>query len=211
MEGINEIEIKKMLDDYVENQEFNNKQKEFIVALEEYFEIPKTEIFLALKKEQIKAYGRFIKDENDYDLTDFIEIEKNEWKQNKIDWERSTLEVKDGKYIHILIDVPNLFKLFSEPEMDTASNVFLFNGTYFSDENNLSIFEKKRTGRPAFNWKEFTEEMALRLINGTLPKLQKSCIIDMQKWCFEKWGKVPSETNLKEHISPFYSAKKSKN
>ncbi|MET0156035.1 MAG: hypothetical protein ABW189_08050 [Rickettsiales bacterium] len=47
--------------------------------------------------------------------------------------------------------------------------------------------------------------MAKRLAEGALPPLQKTCVADMQDWCFDKWKKIPQETSIKNRIHPFYA------
>lgn len=224
--------VEKLKNDKKDYDDFLLKQNVFDEALEDYLEIPKSRLFIELKKGNVQAFGReilqslTIKDSyEDDELAKLYSSETNdlfaaheeipelepiptkEWIQKNIDWEDGCLRGDASCYCHILIDIESLFSCFPEPIAD-VSNVYSVNGTLLLDEDAPQIHARATKGRPAYNWKEFNEEMIRRFSKGNLPELQKSCIIDMQQWCAENWDKIPSETNLKEHISPFYKVKR---
>ena len=114
---------------------------------------------------------------DDSDGIEFEEIEPKEWYINSIDWEKSYL-ISSNKtaFCHILVDVESLFAAFPASEQQTKS-VISVNGVFL--DSNQHISNKTKTGRPSYNWHSFHEEMAYRLLKGELPKLQKTCVIEM--------------------------------
>jgi len=194
------------------HKDLRKNQEVFTSALDDYLDIPKSNLFVQLKNGVVKSFGRAKLKNTDLDsYTKLEDIDKSKWRQAKINWEKCTLETDTGSFVHILIHFASLVEAFPEP-VGEAVQVSLYNGVLLTDESIAThpIITKK--GRPAYNWKEFTTEVAIRFKNNELPKSQKVFIGEMEKWCLEKWSARPSETNLKEHISPFYAAmKKSEN
>jgi hypothetical protein len=216
----------------IEYEQFQLNQKPFFDAVNDCLEIPKSKLLIALREGSINAFGReilnsfLIKLKKDIDRQaiqsmntedlfaehhDFPELESIEpkhWIYKNVDWDNSYFRNNNFAYCHILIDTESLFQVFPEPK-EEATNVYSVNGTLLIDDDApiLKNIPNKK-GRPSYNWKEFIAEMAKLLANGELPAMQKSCVIDMQEWCKKNWGVVPSETNLKENISPFYAAKR---
>lgn len=198
-----------LLKEYEEGEAFRQKQQPFQDALEEFFEIHKTELALYLRKGHVKAFGRIWSDDSEEDtFPEHDAIPSTAWKFQNIDWYDNILDIDNKRYIHVLVDVESLFAQFPEPQLDIVK-VYSVNGILLSDENLGGVNSPKQYGRPSFNWKQFTEEMVKRFAAGQLPPLQKTCVFEMQEWCIDQWGKAPSETNLKEHITPFYQAIKS--
>ncbi|PIR39546.1 MAG: hypothetical protein COV35_03285 [Alphaproteobacteria bacterium CG11_big_fil_rev_8_21_14_0_20_39_49] len=212
------------------------KQQPFTNALENYLEIPKSKLFISLKDGSVKAFGKKVFDSvanipseelvrkgtklKDVDdcLGDYLdvfvthpeteEILTKHWFMSAIDWKPSSLKSELAVYYNVLVDCESLYEAFPAPKEDVVS-VYSINGALLLDDDTpvLKSPYNNTRGRPSYNWQEFTAEMAKRLAKGKLPDMQKSCVIDMQAWCKEKWGVVPSETNLKNYISPFYQAK----
>ncbi|MEQ1789552.1 MAG: hypothetical protein ABL857_03820 [Rickettsiales bacterium] len=209
-----------------EKEIFDREQKIFDDALDDFLEQRKAALFIALKQGNVKASGRnLIKAAHslkidiskevdiddiwgnaDNDDIEFEEILPKEWYMNKVEWKKSYL-LNDNKtaFCHILVDVESLFKSFPESEKQTKS-VISVNGVFL--DNSPHPNTKIKTGRPPYNWHSFHAEMAYRLLKGELPKLQKTCVIEMGEWCLSEWKTLPSETNLKNNISPFYAALK---
>ncbi len=209
--AISQEDAEKFIKENKDRIEYCTKQKPFDDALDEHLETPKTELVLLLRKGTIKAYGRLLEiDEvaETEDFTEHKEIPASLWKMSSVEWDKSALYFDEKEYLHILIDVDSLLKVFPEPELETIQ-IYSLNGTYLIDEDKISTKKIKKKGRPPYDWKHFTEEMARRFSNDGLPSLQKTCVIEMQEWCAAHWEDTPSETNLKEHISPFYKARKS--
>jgi hypothetical protein len=224
--------VKKNLEDRRKQEELDKEQSIFEDALLSFLEIHKAELFAALRKGLVKAYGRnLLKHANlsDFDFSDGIEISDlwasgieppleeispQDWYANSIDWEECHLVHNTKSAIcHILVDVESLFYNFPEPTPQIKS-VMSVNGVLVDYEGNygVGLINPNKAGRPSYDWKSFQAEMASRLLNGSLPKLQKTCVIEMHEWCMHTWKDAPSETNLKNHISPFYAAlKKSEN
>lgn len=224
--NMSDDEIQTMLSDSQKQKEFDIKQKLFDDSLDNFLEQYKATLFIALKNGNVRAYGRNlvktahileIDIENEIDIdeiwgnasnddTEFEEISKKDWYINSIEWEDSYfVNGNKSAFCHILVDVESLFTAFPASEQQTKS-VISVNGVFL--DSNQHINNKIKTGRPSYNWHSFHEEMAYRLLKGKLPKLQKTCVIEMGEWCFREWKALPSETNLKNNISPFYAAMK---
>lgn len=172
----------------------------------EYLETAKAELLVSLRKKLIKSYGRFITNKEETNIPLHRPISDTSWISMNINWDESTLETKQGIYIHVLIDTESLFSYFPQEEPEAEIKVYLINGKLLMKESE-DVVNKLRIGRPSFKWKDFTAEMIARRDIG-LPKLQKTCIYEMTEWCKDNWGKIPSQTNLQEHVSPFYKKQK---
>lgn len=224
-----EDEIAEFRSDLEESLEYNKKKEIFDKAIDDYLEIFKAKLFIPIKNSNVCCYGRdilplFLKQNSSTDYKNLLpeeilsktifdtepqeleKIDKSIYRLDCIDWKKSTLKTDNECFIHILVDTESLFKEFPEPEKLKFQKITTFNTIFLVDENYKPI--KAKPGRPSFKWKEFIEEMSIRFFEGNLPKQQKHCVLDMADWCIENWGQSPSETNLKEHISPFYQALK---
>jgi hypothetical protein len=205
-----EEKVQQMLE-FEELKAIEIEQQAFDEQLLEFFENHKLELVIQLRKGAVLAQGRSLRNLEFQDidkLPHHTSIPSNLWKFQSINWEDSAFKHNKEEFIHILIDVESLFQSFPEPTPETAI-VMQVNGILLCDTDALNLDTKKSVGRPSFNWKQFTQEMVKRMNLGQLPLLQKTCVYDMQEWCIQQWGKAPSETNLKNHISPFYGAIKS--
>ena len=221
-----EEEIQSMLLGSKKQKAFDEEQKIFDDALDDFLEQHKATLFIALKQENVKASGRNlvkaahllkINISKKIDIADiwmqvsnhiveFEEISPKDWYINSINWQDSMLlNGNKTALCHIWVDVESLFKSFPESEQQTKS-VISVNGVFLDSSPHLNT--KIKTGRPSYNWHSFHAEMAYRLLKGGLPKLQKTCVIEMGEWCLREWKTLPSETNLKNNISPFYAALK---
>lgn len=209
-------------------KEFEKEEDTFTEAKLDFLEIHKAELFAAIKKGLVKTYGRNLLkgvDLSQYDFSDGVEIydlwgsgveqpleemSAQVWHANSLHWEECQLiNGTKSVFCHILVDVESLFLHFPEPSPQMKS-IMSVNGVLidYEGDHGLGIIKANNTGRPPYDWKSFQAEMASRLLKNTLPRLQKTCVIEMQEWCMSKWGKTPSETNLKNNISPFYTALK---
>ena len=69
-----------------------------------------------------------------------------------------------------------------------------------------SVEEKSKGGRPpTFKWYEFYQEIVVRADLDGLPVTQTELLSDMRKWFDGKGLDCPSDTVLKEKISPIYN------
>ncbi|OGT11442.1 MAG: hypothetical protein A2X77_04430 [Gammaproteobacteria bacterium GWE2_42_36] len=196
-------------------------------CLADYLELSKASIFSALKNGKITASGQKIgklkkkvsisqweNKENWDNLKDWYNVKRSDipkefWRIEGIDWDDGSAFSPSGYYTSILLDTDELFAVFPEPKPERI-NIRSINGTLLLDEDaQLNVQQAyARRGRPScYNWEEFIVEMVKRDRQGSLPKTQKACVIEMKQWCKECWGREPSETNLKDHISRFYQAK----
>jgi len=225
-------DIEGLIKDRKESDIFEAKQITFDKALEDYLEIIKSKLFIELKQGNIKAYGREVlasladkaleedgepvnifsfKTEELYgqhsEEPKFEPIQKDEWTHKSIDWDLQTLRSDNKCYCHILIDTNDLFELFPEIESEDTK-VYSINGTYVIDSNDDKKVGMKKGRKPKYNWPEIHAEIIRRFSRGELSKYQNAFIIDMQEWCKQQWNESPSDTNLKNYISPFYKVKK---
>lgn len=213
---IDEDMYKSSLESITDYNNIEKYQSNFDNALDDFLQVYVTETLLNLQHGNLTAYGRKLDKYSykDIEVDSYPEhetIDKRYWIKSDIDWDNCLLEKDNDAYIHILVDFDALVDCFPEPDGEGV-NIRLHNGTYFYDSDQISSKKTAKVGRPSFNWKQFTEEMIRKDRSNKLPRVQKTCVIEMQEWCLKNWKKVPSETSLKEYIRPFYTTKsKSKN
>lgn len=195
-----------------------------------FMEIPKAKLFLALREGKLTARGRHAakvaklasaedwKDDNklihdeDYYKKDHVFIPSNCWRSEHIDWDASLAHTTNGLYVHILVDMKQLVALFPELEMQPAT-VLKIGDRYFLD-NNLETHSKpivSTRGRPSYPWDEFHVEVAKRLQTGQIPAKLEAWVADMQDWCEINWKKRVSRSMIHPKLSMYFDHfKKSK-
>ncbi|MHA1539812.1 MAG: hypothetical protein ACTSXQ_05005 [Alphaproteobacteria bacterium] len=191
-------------------------------------EIGYAEIFLALKKGVLPAYGvlngkvtieerlkkpvtryRTVQDDVEEFISEHSElISPDSWRFEKIDWLDCILRTDTVHYYNIWVNRDDLFKCFppSEPQyikVKTRAGFIVLDEENFTPQASKNTKEKR--GRPPkVDWSAFHIEMARRIKDELLPKKQESCIADMQEWCKKHYGSEPARTTVLQKVSPYY-------
>lgn len=211
-------------------QEFEEKCARWDVEFFKYMEVPKSKLFIALRENKLKAFGRPLthqdvdkqiaefernlqKDQHwSWHDIDFEEIPRNFWTFDRIEWMDSAARDGRSHYMHIYIDTEKLCELFppyveSNPKVyEPEGKLLLVSGNMFwLDGDKKKIRKSSRMGRPSFDWDEFHLEITRRLQNDKVPDKQEAFIHDMRQWCVEKWGKPPGRSTISQKVSPYYT------
>ena len=208
----------KILNERDEALKYYSKEDLFDKAIKEKYELFQAEIFVHLKRGNLKARGIPLLDsppkidedgeceisQNWYERG-YTPISQNLWSMDSIDWETNTLGDKNQLYGRILVSTEQLFHLYPSHSDGTVMTKKMGEVYILDTDEKLQISTR---GRPSFPWHEFTAELVHIMQEEGLPKLQKDILHRMEDWCIEKWGKAPSETNLKDKIAPFYEGQK---
>jgi hypothetical protein len=132
------------------------------------------------------------------------------WHWERIDWDNSGLKniffyenIKSEKPLHD--DILNI-------KVNTAQLLSLFPpDNFLSDDylpKNLKVDNSKietRGRKPKYDWEAFLQQVALIAhgING-LPETQAELENIMSTWCMNEWKETPSESLIRDKISPIY-------
>jgi hypothetical protein len=184
-------------------------QAEWDEKYDEYIELVKSKIFIALREGKLAATGRPIPkplDENKY-YTDYEHgpIPASHWRLDEIDWEQSASDNSKAHYCHICVKTDELLSIFPPPPPEQAKAVQIIAGQYILDETEAEkLLPKSKRGRPPKDWDSFYIEVMARVKNESLPDKQESFISDMQAWCLKHWGVEVGRSTILEKISPIY-------
>ena len=233
------INIERIMKNIIENIETSLFEKRnskptyhyFEEKLEELLELYKAKLFALLKEGKIKAKAirmtsndfyildkffiafkagtRCVRPDSKWYFRNFEEIATSEWKLQNIDWKNGFLKCKDYEYAQIIISTNDLFREVPEP-FGAMREINFVSNSYILSPSNTKKNANSKGRKQEYDWAEFQKEVLDRFIKGKLPNNQTTLIYDMQIWCKSKWGKAPSETNIKEKIKPFYMLKAEK-
>lgn len=208
---IEESQKERLRKDLIEAEKKMAEQTAWDSKYEEYIELSKTKIFVALREGRLKAYGRPIPADGTDDKWSYWTDNKHEeipatfWRLESIKWEQSTSENEKGHYCHICIQTDQLFEFFPEPDAEGTKTVCLVAGQYVMDESQvLPQLKIENRGRPALDWDAFHLVLTDRLMSNDLPEKQEAFIAEMQDWCFRNWNRKVARTTLLQKISPYY-------
>lgn len=221
MEKINKEEFEKLKAEQLEAMQtakfYIEKVNKWDSAIEEALEAPKLKLLLALKEGKIKAFGRRLLgkelEEGILEFPDFMEIDLKFWQYKSINWNDSIINSQEVHYIHILLNLEDLFKAFPEPEPEIVS-IKSINGTLLLDVNKSDNEDFKKNyvprGRPSNNCIELHVEIAKYIKKyGILPK-QMALISHLNDWYQKEFGKRISETAIKTYLKPYYQSEELK-
>ncbi len=119
-----------------------------------------------------------------------IDIPRELWIEELLDWGWSSMEYSDKIDIHsITLDFASLSECL-KPQ---------------NSHSETEAQKKSKIGRPeGYLWHEFSAEIAVRADLDNLPETQAELIEQMQKWCLKKWGKEPAPSTIRLRIAPIY-------
>jgi hypothetical protein len=198
--------------------------REWIPQLAAELEPPAAELFLKLRRGEIKAKGKllppgiqiidFVEQDNSYGRSDFdgltdTVIPPDFWTMTGIDWIANAVSARGQCYCDVSMSVAPLMSLFSGSRTPVERAEFV--GNYLrvteSDEESAAYAPAKRTpGRPpVFGWDAFHVEVADLIKSGRIPQKKEAAIQHMLTW-FESTqeGKKPSRSAVSEKLTPYY-------
>lgn len=219
---IDDAEYKKtILQDIEKAREFEKIMADWNEILEAHLELPKAEIYMALRKGQLTGYGKLLPDHDvdkaieklnengDWAWEDlpYQKIPASFWRLDGMDWDASAAHSKDEHFAHIYVDVDELFSIFPIPDAQVKA-IKQISGRFMLYEANDKVptTSAGKRGRPPLkNWHEIQHELTRLLIAGELPDKQTACISLLQEWWARKFkDPAPKTTSLKMVVSDFY-------
>lgn len=170
--------------EYIYNKETKEEfDEEFFI--EHYPDIKDEEIF-------------YIENDN-WHLEKPIEILKEYWLLDKINWENCTLDHNGQHYILIQLDTEDLFNVFPEMELEIKSLKYIA-GQYILEGDNLDIKVEKRGRNPKINYEELTLDFMTNIDKFKGQKLEAVVAEYLSK--YPKVGR----TTLINKLSPYLKA-----
>jgi hypothetical protein len=203
--------------DLAEAKEHYAKRDVWERKFEQFLDLHKSRLFVALREGKISAVGKALPPDaydsfpGDLSSEDFwawsragwTPIAAANWLSTGIDWEHSSARGTSADHALILISTMSLMANFpSEPQSGVEAR--RVGGAYLINEQGKLRHETKR-GRPSFDWDELHLELAKRLTSNALPAKQEALIADMQAWCHVRWGRSVGRSTLLGKISPYYA------
>ena len=186
-------------------------------------ELPATELFLRLRRQQIEAQGKilpdgveiidFLEDQNSYsrgafdNLVDRV-IPHDFWTMSGIDWLSNAVTVNGICYCDVSMSVEALMNLF--PGQRTPVDGAEFVGDFLLVKENAAGTirqpPRRALGRPpAFAWEAFHVEVADLIKNGRMPQKKEAAIQQMVSWfASTQGGQRPSRSAVSEKLTPYY-------
>ena len=80
----------------------------------------------------------------------------------------------------------------------------IFNNASTSTQTKIENAPSRRGRTREYDWDAFYAEIAVRADLDSLPETQAGLEKDMADWCSKSWDKTPSESTLRDKISPIY-------
>jgi hypothetical protein len=128
-------------------------------------------------------------------------IEPRLWKSAYVDWLNGTLysgqfETVRAEFSSIEVHTVELLQIFGSVELIAM-------GTPTPPPK--ACDPKPQKGRRSgYEWKAFYAELAVRADLDGLPETQAQLERQMAEWCLQNWDKQPSESTIRDLISPIY-------
>ncbi len=206
--------------DLRESVAFHRRQAEWDGEFEQFLDIHKNRLFLALREGRLVALGKMLPkrtvsaslrhpDDDDY-WSDWAKepwevIPSDYWLSNKIVWMESCAEGRGNAYALIQVKTEELFQVFPALKTDAVHGVVRIGDSFvIQDHDGSSVVPDAKRGRPPHNWDEFHLEIAKRLKADSLPKKQEALIAEMQSWCRQKWGRDIGRSTVLQKLKPYY-------
>jgi hypothetical protein len=130
-------------------------------------------------------------------------IDPHEWKEGDVKWSYSGLSIdqsitgrEGGRwYEQVRIERDNLFQVF--PACNNATPT--------------PAKKKQKVGRPPdHDWESIISEAWRRIYVGDAkPNTLAEFARDMESWCFDKWGKAPDISKMRDHLRNIYQTYRS--
>jgi hypothetical protein len=162
---------------------------------------------------QLKASGRFI-DKARVDeccpLGQYpeAEIPRRDWSLDRIDWAASRLRTSAGEWADVTVPTETLLVAFPDAGCPVDQIVKRRGKLFFFDQEDTDrAMPAKRRGRRAiYDWDLFHAELAKRILErGGLPAIQAELEEEMKEWCYDQWGKEPTDSAIREKVARYYA------
>lgn len=221
--GLEQEDVSRLKKELIASIEHHDKLNIWQEVYEDFIEIYKSKLYIALREGQLQSWGHICAANNateeikeqycSDDTISFVPIPKERWRLSNINWENGHLSDDQIEHHLVHINTEELLKLFPSPQPESTNNISMLAGQYvLDDKESNNTLSTRRKGRPdSIKWTAFYVEVALRIKDGPLPHKQESFIQDMRDWCFEKFKHRPARSTLIGKISPYYKALKSDN
>lgn len=176
-----------------------------------FIDLHRNRLFLELREGRLPADGikakkgtsqALLKDESANSHADcWTRIPQDFWRSDKINWEQSWAEGRDGCYVLIQVTTTALFASFP-PETPRPANVVKVADDFVPIER---VEDRKiARGRPPYDWDAFHLEIGIRIHKGDLPKKQEALVNEMQAWCRRAWGREVGRSTISQKLKPYY-------
>jgi len=121
-----------------------------------------------------------------------MNIPKRLWKLDYVDWDSDKLAYPgDGE----------IQAVFSDIELQTSGLLKHFPPDDIKDKT----IPLKKGRSQIYDWDGFFVEIAVLADLDSLPETQAGLEQKMADWCLINWGKEPSETSIRNKVSPIYN------
>lgn len=198
-------------------REFEAKVKAWDDLFEDYLDLPRSRLFIALREGKIDAVGKPLPSGADddfpasYDDDEWLDwvalpwqrIAASDWTSSRVNWEYCRLVAKPST--HTLIQIPTGQLLAAFPPVSEPAGQAVRIGSVFQIVDQPMAVRGTRGRRP-FDWDGFHLELAKRVRANTFPSKQEALVAEMQAWCERNWGRRVGRSTLVQKIGPYYAA-----
>lgn len=211
-------ELAKYKEERRQAEVFNAAVAEWMLEYNDYVDQFASEIFLSLRKGDLRAVGTACAvggEEHAFDkcgdddwptLSDEHGIPKECWVSGAINWSDSALEGREKAFMWVHVETGKIINLFPPVTTVPAKSLLSSGDTFYIAENapvhkGLGV---SRGGRPALPWGDFHVEVARMFRDGDVPKKQEAAIAELQDWFFRTHGKKASRAVILSKLKPYY-------
>lgn len=202
--------------------DYHNYRLAWENALEDYLDVAKSRVFVALREGKISAKGYPVKytedreelydniTENLYVEDDYqsarVPIPSKFWSSRKIDWNASSLSTEQTYFAAVTVKAEDVFKSF--PINLQAKETMIKVGVHkvaLIEANSDNHFRSKG-GRPPKNWEEIAIHISEVIsLQGGLPAKQDAFASEIADWYAKKFGQTIGLSTIKTPLKPYYS------
>lgn len=185
---------------------------------DEYIDIAKSKIHVALHEERLRANGikiysateaemydealKLIQSEQSY-LSAFEVIPGEDWYSSGIRWRESALGVRDRFYFSILFRREDIFAAFPPRAKETVNLESNGSDVFFISQEIRKI-NLKRVGRPSKHKQEMEEKIVSCLSREELPQTKDSLIHELIDWYNKKFGNNIAYSTVAGRVKPHW-------
>jgi hypothetical protein len=218
-EGISKANVKELKSKRASAVKYYSELEKWIEKYRDYVDQFQAEICLKLRRGELHANGnklpnpdpaltdKILEKSNKW-LTelDIVEISKEHWITETINWEDSAIYGRSESFVWIHVRTEDMLKAFPPTDLLKADDILPIGSHYAVTSSAFPNVQKKygQRGRPALPWQDFHIEVARMFRDGQMPIKKEAAIAHIQNWFIQTFGKDVSRAAVGERLKPYF-------
>jgi hypothetical protein len=218
-EGISKANVKELKSKRASAVKYYSELEKWIEKYRDYVDQFQAEICLKLRRGELHANGnklpnpdpaltdKILEKSNKW-LTelDTIEISKEHWLTETINWEDSAIYGRLESFVWIHVKTEEMLKVFPPQDLVRAEHILDIGSSFAVSSSAIRGVQNKlnQRGRPSLPWQDFHIEVARMFRDGKMPTKKEAAIAHIQNWFLQTLGKDVSRAAVGERLKPYF-------